>query len=43
MIAFLVLVALCFFGPRIFAQARREDAYHLMHKPGSCRECDSFE
>ena len=42
MIAFLILVALCFFGPRIFAQARITDL-HLAHKPGACRECDSFE
>lgn len=35
MTAFLVLVALCFFGPRILARARIADA-HLIHRPGEC-------
>lgn len=43
MTAFLVLVALCFFGPAILAKARRDDRepYHLMHGPNDgCRECE---
>jgi hypothetical protein len=43
MTAFLVLVALCFFGPAILAKARRTDQaeYHLAHRPGTCpdNEC----
>jgi hypothetical protein len=44
MTAFLVLVALCFFGPAFLAKARRDDrsAYHPIHRPGTCPDgaCD---
>jgi hypothetical protein len=50
MIPFLILVALCFFGPRIFARARNLDRrdrewadireWHALHGPDDgCLEC----
>ena len=44
MIPFLVLVALCVFGPKILAKARRADytEYHLLHGPhDGCVECST--